>query len=301
MRHDGAVRQPLFILAPGRSFTSVVSSMLGQHPEMYAPPELNLLITESMEEWWHLYSDQRWMISGLLRAVAELYFGDQSEESVCLAEEWARARVDRTTSCVFEELMEMVHPLVLVDKSTRMAQRYEDLKRTLHVSPYSRFLHLLRNPRDQARSLLNLIDQKDPLPSDQRAALVDAAESGEMWYRAHRNICAFLDSIPTHQKIRIHGEDLLANPDQRLRQIARWLGVRDDADAIEEMQHPERSPFACIGPPNALFGNDWLFLENPTLRVGETGRRRDHALMKTDVQLRLSDRVRRLAGEFGYK
>jgi hypothetical protein len=32
------------------------------------------------------------------------------------------------------------------------------------------------------------------------------------------------------------------------------------------MLHPERSPFACFGPVNALFGNDPNFLRGPTFR-----------------------------------
>ncbi|MGH8905170.1 MAG: sulfotransferase family protein [Egibacteraceae bacterium] len=301
MSLDGAVLQPLFILAPPRSFTSVVSSMLGQHPQMYAPPEINLLITESMREWWHLYSEELWMTSGPLRTIAELYFGGQSEETVRLAEGWVRARLDCTTSYVFEELVERVHPLILVDKSTQIVHRCEDLKRALHISSRSSFLHLLRDPHDQALSALNLIDMKGPIPPDQRAMLIAAAERGEIWYRAHRNICAFLDSIPADQKLRIRGEDLLADSGQHLRQIARWLGVRDDDDAIEEMRHPERSPFAFIGPPNAPFGNDLLFLENPALRVGETRRRRNHAETGIDGQLRLPEEVCRLAEELGYQ
>ena len=30
--------------------------------------------------------------------------------------------------------------------------------------------------------------------------------------------------------------------------------------------HPERSPFACFGPLDALFGNDPNFLSGPTFR-----------------------------------
>ena len=38
--------QPLFILAPPRSFTTVTSAMIGQHPEMYGLPETNLFVAE---------------------------------------------------------------------------------------------------------------------------------------------------------------------------------------------------------------------------------------------------------------
>jgi len=43
------------------------------------------------------------------------------------------------------------------------------------------------------------------------------------------------------------------------------MGLSSDAEAIEQMKHPERSPYAQLGPPGARFGNDRFFLENPVL------------------------------------
>ena len=34
------------------------------------------------------------------------------------------------------------------------------------------------------------------------------------------------------------------------------------------MKHPEHSPYACLGPKGAEYGNDRLFLEKPELRGG---------------------------------
>jgi hypothetical protein len=66
--------------------------------------------------------------------------------------------------------------------------------------------------------------------------------------------------------MRLRGEDVMAEPERYLAEIARWAGLRDDAGAVDAMMHPERSPFACFGPINALFGNDPNFLAGPTFR-----------------------------------
>ena len=70
----------------------------------------------------------------------------------------------------------------------------------------------------------------------------------------------------------------MTNPDLHLRKIAGWLGLRTDDAAINEMRHPERSPYACFGPPGARFGNDRFFLENPAAllraRAASESRRR---------------------------
>ena len=41
---------PLFILCPGRSFSSVVSAAIGQHPQLYDVPEIYLAIADSVGE-----------------------------------------------------------------------------------------------------------------------------------------------------------------------------------------------------------------------------------------------------------
>ena len=42
-------RPPVFILAPPRSYTTLICAMLGQHPELYGLPELHLFIAERMK------------------------------------------------------------------------------------------------------------------------------------------------------------------------------------------------------------------------------------------------------------
>ena len=42
----------LIILGPPRSFTTVVSAILGQHPPMYGLPEVPIFGAETMSEWW---------------------------------------------------------------------------------------------------------------------------------------------------------------------------------------------------------------------------------------------------------
>jgi hypothetical protein len=61
--------EALLVLAPPRSFSSVVAAMLGQHPQMYGMPELQLFGAETMAEWWALCAKATFpMTHGLLRA-----------------------------------------------------------------------------------------------------------------------------------------------------------------------------------------------------------------------------------------
>jgi hypothetical protein len=93
------------------------------------------------------------------------------------------------------------------------------------------------------------------------------------WYVFHTHICNFLTALPGAQKISIRGEDILHQPDHHLRQIVKWLDLCADSDAVEQMKHPERSPFAGFGPPGARFGNDPSFMKNHAIRPHGDSRR----------------------------
>ena len=122
------------------------------------------------------------------------------------------------------------------------------------------------------------------------------------WYVLNTNICEFLESVPDHQKTRIHGEDLVTDPDRSLQQIAGWMGLRTDADAIEAMKHPEHSPYASPGPPGARFGSDYFLLQHP----GFDSDRADFQKLSGPLSWRADGHgflpeVQRLAQEFGYE
>ena len=93
----------------------------------------------------------------------------------------------------------------------------------------------------------------------------------------------------------------MGNPESNLTRICRWLGIRDDDEALAAMLHPELSPFACFGPINALFGNDPNFLRGPSFRKHKPKiPPMDSALPWRDDGKTLRPEVVALAREFGY-
>lgn len=288
----------LIILAPHRSFTSVVCGMVGQHPQLYGLPEMNLFVSETFYDWWLAFRRGREIgAHGPLRTVAELRFGGQSWRAVEGARRWLRRRLQQTTASVFREIAQEAHPRIVVDKSPPTSYRIEYLQRALRTFPRARFLHLARHPRGHGESVVKALEEAGqygalprgvrelvegrgkgkaaPGPAEQAVRggglLVDPDSDPPVidpqfgWYRHNQNICRFLRSLPRERWHRVRGEDLLAQPEEHLRGIAAWLGVRTDDAAIDEMRHPERSPFACFGPPNAHLGNDPNFLREPGL------------------------------------
>ncbi len=263
---------PLFLLAPPRSYTSLMNAMLGQHPQCFGLPELCLFNVETLVELWVRTSDEMGSEAktrhGLLRAVAEIYAGEQTMDSVRMATHWCAARQQRTTGEVYRELVDKIDPLIAVEKSPAYTVDIQRLWRLYETFPEARFIHLTRHPVGQCKSVMSLYDGTFALFVNSIDFLEDRAivEPQFAWYDLNINIMNFLDHVPAAQQLRIRGEDVMGDPPKWLGAICRWLGIRDDAEAIDEMMHPERSPFACFGPLDAMFGNDPNFLSGPSFR-----------------------------------
>jgi len=307
-----SVPRPVFILAAPRSFSSLVGAMIGQHPDLYGVPELNLFQCETVEEFntgetpdgekkspfW------KSMRHGLLRTIAEIYAGEQTNESVRMAERWLRSRELLTAGEIFAELARAAAPRRIVEKSPGVLRHRAYLDRMLDAFPDAQFIHLVRHPVPQGESVLkakggigvlmalNSIDQTGP---------VATLEPQIAWYDAQVQILRFLDELPDEQFVTLRGEDLMNDLDGTLGELCRWLEVSDAPEAIEAMKHPEASPYSCMGPSNAPLGNDVNFLKSPSLREGKV------SVPPLDVALswrkdggRLHPRVQALARDLGY-
>jgi hypothetical protein len=303
------MHDPVIILAPPRSFTSVVCAMLGQHPAMYGLPEVNLFVAETMGERAGVIRQPPWSEHGLLRVVAQLFAGEQTIQTVALARRWLDIRANCTCVAVFQELAGKVGPRILIDKTPRSILRCEYLQRLWRAFPNTRFIHLLRHPRSQGESLWRLAGEYGGIRiGDILMGSIDhgtdppTKDYQKGWYFMQTNIVTFLEGVPKQQKMRIRGEDLLADPDSHLRQITQWLGLQADAGVIEAMKHPEKSPYACFGPLNARFGNDPNFLRKPVLRNGRAKEQSlEGPLEWRQDDIGFSQEVKELAREFGYE
>jgi hypothetical protein len=208
------------------------------------------------------------------------------------------------------ELAGKVGDRILVEKSPYTVRRVECMQRIRQAFPGARFIHLLRHPRTQGVSLCEMGERhsRTPLGAAYELGAIDfsaappSIDMQKVWYTLHMNVLTFLETLPKEQWLRFRGEDLLSNPDPYLAEIAEWLGLRTDKEAIKEMKHPERSPFASIGPINAPFGNDGKFLRDPRLRP--LSKRKPPSLEGpmewSEDGKGFSPEVIRLAMEFGY-
>lgn len=312
------IKEPLIILTQGRCYGTAISAMLAQHRQFYGLMETQLFTRDTMNAWWDDFGANIHS-HGLLRTVATMVFGEQSPKTVNQARSWLWKRVARNTSSIFSELTGLVYPLIAIENTPMVTYRREHMERALALFPQAHFLHLTRHPVAYGNSLLRFFQARAPLRHpNQTAALLrnpesifyglidDSADSPALdpqraWYLRQSVVASFTSALSPHKHMRIRVEDLMAEPTDTLRAIAEWIGVDSDPFSIDEMMHPERWPFACIGPWNARLGGDPEFLNNPILPTASSNEQSlEDSVPWRDDGTEFKDEVKSLAKEFGY-
>lgn len=291
---------PVFILSSPRSFTSVVSGMIGMHPKLYSIPELHLLEKERLDDLISYFISERQekKLHGLRRLISQLIIGEQTLDGVHMADRWLERRMSMSTGNLYRELIQMTGQLGFVDKSPAYSLSAETLKRLNETFPKSKFIHLVRHPIGQGLSMAKLLPAA--LTSRQRMAEMRGRyrekingipqlardlifirnsdsdkESDEeyketivmdfqyLWLRMQMRIIKFLNEIDKSRVMTLRGEDFLRDPIKTMENISDFAEIPWSEGYSELILHPENSPYACLGPQGAQFGNDVNYLQKP--------------------------------------
>jgi hypothetical protein len=265
---DPAAFAPVFVLAPARSHSSVVTTAIGQHPELHAFPELGLYrratigpILFDPPGWKGIPSAAR--RGGLLRALAHHNYGDQGHDAVLEAYHWLRCRRAWSGAHVYDYLLASVAPKIGVEKTPDNSNNDASLARLAVAYPRGRFLHLTRHP---LTTQLSMHDAWSRLSFWEVPPKLFHQFCMAAWLFHHERILRFTSSLTPEQTIRVRAEDILNHPRREMAAICRWLEIDSGSEAVTAMCHPERSPFASVGSQDAPYGNDPKFLRSPKMR-----------------------------------
>jgi hypothetical protein len=262
---------PLFVLAPARTNSTVAATMIGMHPQLCGFPELALFRRDTIGELmvdppgWRGAPAQRRM-AGLLRSLAQVHDGEQTDASVAAAVAWLDERRAWPVGQVYDHLLAGVAPRIGVEKSPENASRDDYLARLAASYPRARFIHLTRHPVPSVRSMHHHWHELGYWTITPELFFHFCLG---VWYFQHERIQRFVGALPEDRRLTVRSEDLLNTPGPALERICAWLGIDAGPEAIDAMQHPERSPHARIGPAAALGGGDSGFLNAPALRPTE--------------------------------
>jgi hypothetical protein len=130
----------LIMLSPPRSFSSVVSTMIGQHPDIYGFPELHIFVGDTVQEIIDFEKRNKKGHagpSGLLRTLAQIRDGVQTNGSAFRAIGWLHDRRDCSTKKLMDYLLEAVSPKIGLEK---VPSRRERLCFSTESTPATRML-----------------------------------------------------------------------------------------------------------------------------------------------------------------
>ena len=297
--------EPVFVLAPVRSYSTVTVALLAGHPGIYGFPEMLIFSADTVGELIQREPRPRQVASfvepqrsGILRAVADVLEGSQEEPAIARAEEWLTDRCSWRSRQLMDHLLERVSPQVGLEKSPETVSTNRALRACLDSYPNARYIHLTRHPVSTMRSHIDHMQPWVGKSEKRRNTLVVLAASS--WYLSHLRIVRSLDQLPAAQWARMRAEDLLREPAGQLPKLLNWLGLPADRDVVGQMMHTENWRFAGTGPSGRLFGGDPKFMLSPALRpVREPGELDFDESWGIPDEVR--DRLTALADALGYR
>ena len=295
---------PLFILCPGRSFSSVVAAVIGQHPQCYGLPELYLFMGDTLGDTVDMATQSgRTSLVGLERVLAQLHDGVQTVDTIKAARDWIKANRALTAREVMEHIQSHVGDRILVEKSAGFGVDGDGMIRALKAYPKASFMQLLRHPRSRGVSHKNAMEELKMRRFMNRVMGV-TLDFEARWTDKHLQIQDLGRRLPVGQLMRLNGEIFLRDLRLYLPQVCEWLDIRSDAEAIEAMLRPEDSPYSCIGPDNAKGGANRGFLANPKLDMDRLAKTKDATLdapMDWAPEEEFSEMTKILASYYGYR
>ncbi|HEX3554233.1 MAG TPA: amino acid adenylation domain-containing protein, partial [Thermoanaerobaculia bacterium] len=222
----------VFVLSPPRSGSTLLRVMLGGHPELFAPPELELLSFNTLRERSAAFSgrDSFWL-EGAIRAVMEIR-GCGPEEAREILD--AFEREDLTTAELYGRLQEWLGERILVDKTPSYALDPAILRRAEATFEEPLYIHLIRHPGGMIGSF---VEAKLDQIFFRREHGFSRRELAELiWLASHENIEEFLQDVPAQRQHWVRFEDLLREPEPVLRGICAFLGLAYDPAMAQPYQ-----------------------------------------------------------------
>ncbi len=280
----------LFVLSPPRSGSTLLRVMLGGHPGLFAPPELELLNFNTLAERRDAFPGRdAFRLEGLLRAVMEIR-GQGPDDARALVEGFESEGM--TVQELYRRLQEWIGPRLLVDKTPTYAWDPATLRRAEETFEGARYLHLVRHPYGMIHSFEEARIDQIFFHEDHPFSRRELAEA--LWGIAHRNVLDFLEQVPEERRHTVRFEDLLGDPEAELRRICGFLGIEYHPDMAEPYKEKSERMTDGLHAESRMLG-DVKFHQHGSVQAGVADRWRE--VYTRDF---LGDATWRLAARLGY-
>jgi amino acid adenylation domain-containing protein/FkbH-like protein/non-ribosomal peptide synthase protein (TIGR01720 family)/FkbM family methyltransferase len=260
---DDAIKNPpaIFILSPHRSGSTLLRVILGGNPQLFAPPELELLTFNTLGERKAAFSGRySFWAEGTIRTIMQIR-GCSPEEAIALMEELEAKNL--TTKQFYQLIQQWLGDKILVDKTPSYSIDLETLKRAEINFQNPLYIHLVRHPLATMRSYEEArVEQTFPYqhPFNRR----ELAEL--VWLISHENILEFLQQVPQERQYQVNFEDIVSQPQTSVERLCQFLGVQFHPDMLQPYKEKKQRMTDGIYAQSRMVG-DVKFHEHQSINA----------------------------------
>ncbi len=244
----------VFILAPPRSGSTLLRVILGGHPKLFAPPELELLSFNNLEQRKASFPDPaHFLLEGTIRAIMQIK-NCNAEKAESIMKEAEDQQL--STKDFYLLLQEWLGDTILVDKTPGYALNPDVLRRAESDFENSLYIHLLRHPYGMIRSY-----EEAKLDLLTRSQLIEEysftrREIAELiWVISQQNIRDFFETIPAHRQYRLKFEDLVKQPQEIVEGICRFLSLDFFPEMVQPYKEKKQRMTDGVYPEGMMIGD----------------------------------------------
>lgn len=241
----------IFIFSPPRSGSTLLRVMLAGHPQLFAPPALELLSFNTLaQREAALRGRYSLFLEGTLRAIMQIK-GCSVEQARHIMQECTDRRL--STRQFYHLMQRWLKDKTLVDKSTTYALDLEILKRAETGFENPLYIHLLRHPCGMIYSFERVrLDQiffryEHPFSRCELAELI--------WLVSHQNISQFLKRVPRRRQYRVKFEDLVTQPRSTVEGICQFLNLELDPEMLQPYKEKRQRMTDGLYPVSRMIGD----------------------------------------------
>ncbi|MBU8895092.1 acyltransferase domain-containing protein [Corallococcus sp. M34] len=262
----------VFVHSSPRAGSTLFRVMLAGHPQLFCPPEVNLLFFETMRQWKEnigFGSEMEWTTGGLQWAFMELQ-GLDSTAGAALVDKLVADNV--SSQEVFGKLQALAGSRLLVDKTPTYAMEAETLWRAEEMFDRPKYIYLYRHPYPVMESVLRMRFDRlfaQGLFGTQDVDPYVVAET--VWALSNRNLLQFFDRIERERCHWVRYEDLVADPTKVMTGVCNFLGLPFDERMVQPYDGKKERMMGGLGDPNILqhqgieknLGDSWKRIKWP--------------------------------------
>ncbi len=284
----------VFVISSPRSGSTLTRAILGGHPKLFSPPELQLLNFNTLRERkQNLTGRDDFWLDGTIRAIMEIKKCSADEARQIMSEFEEK---DYTVKDFYYELQQWLNDQIFVDKTPNYALSVDILKRAEMYFEDALYIHLIRHPYGVIPSFEKarlhvfyppFFTDEHPFTPRQLAELI--------WLISHQNILTFLKEIPKERQFRLYYEDLVTDPEKTVKKMCDFLGIDLHPDMLDPQKDSHKRMTDGLNDLSKMLG-DVRFHEHKGITAD-----RAYSWKRTLTEDYLSDLTWKLVEDFGYE